>query len=213
MRRYFTGDQRRKRVGRQRNLLERSVAEIGGENARQRQQRRKQRRDPEHARTERAQQRRLGPDAEREERHDNDVEKKLDSDLGLGAQRKAQVACERPSHALPRARRRRARCHGVEWRHESRSIRLRAPWIARSWCVAITAMPPGDRCEAIRRSSCATPAASIADAGSSSTHNGRRMRLSRARATSSCRSGSHGTRRKIAALGGQAALTIERPCA
>ena len=99
MREDLTGDERRQRIRRQRDLLQRAVGVIPGEEPRQRQQRGEQGGDPQHAGAHRRQQRPFGSRREREQRNHDHVEQQLHAEFRARAQRDLEVARERPAHA------------------------------------------------------------------------------------------------------------------
>ena len=72
---YLPGHQDAERVWHQHKLLQGAIGMVGGEQARQRQHRRKQRSDPDHAGGDGAQQRRLRPYAQRKQAHYDREEK------------------------------------------------------------------------------------------------------------------------------------------
>src|SRR5439155_9392525 len=102
MSQYFTRDQRRQRVGRESDLLQRAVGEVRAEQTGQRQERCEQRSHPENAGPECPQQRWVGAHTQRKERDHDGIEEQLNAELRLGAQREPQVAPQRPCDAGPR---------------------------------------------------------------------------------------------------------------
>ena len=74
-------------------------AKSRGEQPRQRQQRREQRGDPQHAGTERHEQRAFGRRRQRKQRDHDHVEQELHAEFRARAQRDSQVARERPANA------------------------------------------------------------------------------------------------------------------
>ncbi len=73
-------------------LLEGAVGVVAGEKARKREHRGEERGDPDHARRDRAEQVRLGADAERKKARHDDEEEERGGDIAAPAQREQQLA-------------------------------------------------------------------------------------------------------------------------
>ena len=93
------GDDAQRRCAKQ-HLLERSVGVIGGKKATEREQGRKERRDPDHAGADGAQKIGLGTHAEREEARHDDEEEKRGADVASPAKRKQEVAVNDPARRV-----------------------------------------------------------------------------------------------------------------
>ena len=98
MREYFSRQQDAKRVGRKDKLLQSAVGVISGKQARQSQHRSQQRCDPDDTWSDRAQQSRLGADAQRKQAHHNSEEKQRIRRVGLVAHYDKQFAGHYTTH-------------------------------------------------------------------------------------------------------------------